>query len=278
MAGGFSESQVFITWELFDTLNQNVIFEFSTYGYAKCDGVGGQAIFNAFKHALRELMANDEFVKLTTDKSSEKSDEFQYKHSQLINIEAEHQSFKLPEELEKVLDAVVLIKAGQTHGTGFAISKDGYLLTAAHVVSGLDKVHIVNKLGQTCEAEVLKLDKINDVALIKTQDCIFNPLELELENRTSIGAEIFAIGTPLNENLSWSTTKGVLSGYRNIDGKRCIQTDTSLNPGSSGGPLLNKEGKVVGVVSWKISGTEVEGISFGIDIEAVPYVLGLSFN
>ncbi|CCB91773.1 unknown protein [Waddlia chondrophila 2032/99] len=51
-----------------------------------------------------------------------------------------------------------------------------------------------------------------------------------------------------------------------------------MNPGSSGGPLLNKEGKVVGVVSWKISGTEVEGISFGIDIEAVPYVLGLSFN
>ena len=276
-AGEFTESQVYITWELFDTLSQSVVFKHSTEGYGKaCEG-SEQAVYNAFKQALRRLLSDEKFIEITTENPGNHQQD-KIGSLQSIDIGVEHRSLALPEDIEEVLDAVVSIKAGQTHGTGFAISQDGYILTAAHVVSGLDKVHIVTRSGQTHLAEVLKFDRCNDVALIKTNECSFHPLELELENRSPMGSEVFAVGTPICETLSWSASKGVISGHRNIDGKQCIQTDTSLNPGNSGGPLLNKYGKVVGIVGWKISATEVEGISFAVDIAIVPSVLGLTLN
>lgn len=276
-AGEFSEAQVFITWELYDTLTQKVVFKHSNQGYGKSGQTDDRAVYNAFRQSLECLLSNEEFIRITSEEESENLWQEQETNAQFINIGGENQPLSLPEDIEQIMDAVVSIKAGQTHGTGFAISRDGYILTASHVVSGLNKVHIVTKSGKTLQAEVLKFDRCNDVALIKTYECIFNPLQLELENRTPVGSELFAIGTPLSESLSWSTSKGILSGYRDVDGKKCIQTDTSLNPGNSGGPLLNKEGKVVGVVSWKISAVGVEGISFGLDIQAVPTVLGLTF-
>lgn len=273
-AGGFSESHVFITWEIFDTLNREIIFSHTTQGYGKSAQMEFESLLKSFKQALRELMADEQFIKVTTDEDYRNH----AKEESSIEIKTSHQNLKLPEDIDKVLDAVVSIKAGKTHGTGFAISEDGYILTAAHIVSGLDTVHIETQSGNVTQAMVLQVDQGLDVALIKAHDCSFAPLELELDNRSPVGAEVFGVGTPISENFSRSTSKGVLSGYRTLDGKSYIQTDTSLNPGNSGGPLLNENGKVVGIVSWKISGTGIEGISFAIDVENVPGVLGFTLK
>lgn len=276
-AGGFSEAKLNIRWELFDTLTQKVVFSHSTQGYGKSKQANERAIYKAFNQSLRLLMNNDSFIQSTSEENTKVS-VGNSNEEHVIDVEKNAQILKLPDDLEEVLSAVVSIKAGLIHGTGFAISKDGYILTAAHNVSGLDKVYIETKSGDVFQAEILKIDLGLDVALLKAKVNFSNPLQFEFDNRPLIGEELFGVGFPISEKLSRSTSKGVLSGFRVLNGNSYIQTDASLNPGNSGGPLLNAKGKVVGIVSWKILANGVEGISFAIDVENVPQVLGLKFN
>lgn len=73
-------------------------------------------------------------------------------------------------------------------------------------------------------------------------------------------------------------SKGVISGNREINGYSFIQTDASLSPGYSGGPLVNKEGQVIGIVSWKVVAEGYEGLSFGVPLSTVEHCLGLTIK
>ena len=81
------------------------------------------------------------------------------------------------------------------------------------------------------------------------------------------GTDLFAVGHPLGEGLSFSVSRGIVSGFREMDGVRFIQTDASLNPGNSGGPLLDMNGHLVAIVVWKAVGADLEGLGFGVPIQ-----------
>src|SRR5690606_8256824 len=133
------------------------------------------------------------------------------------------------------------------HGSGFLITTDGYIMTNAHVVGTSATAKIRFEQGFTLEGQVVKVNPDFDVALIKVAGNDLPALSMGDDEALQLGEELFAIGTPLDEQLGQSVTRGIMSGKREIEGRKFIQTDVSINPGNSGGPLIDAEGKVVGV-------------------------------
>ena len=158
--------------------------------------------------------------------------------------------------------AVVTVTAGKSLGSGFIISDEGYILTNYHVISGSpSNVQVITHDRSQMTAEIIGLDEKRDVALLKI-DGTYNFLELAEEENIQVGKKVIAIGNPLG--LSYSVTEGIISAI-NRPGpsglREYIQTDVSLNPGNSGGPLIDTQGKVVGINNFKISGAESLGFS-----------------
>ena len=161
-------------------------------------------------------------------------------------------------------------------GSGFIITKDGYIVTNHHVISGASSVQVTLYNGKTYTATVIGSDEDYDIAVLKINATDLQPVTLGDSDKLNVGDHVLAIGNPLGE-LTFSMTGGMVSCVNraiNVDGTpfNMIQTDASINPGNSGGPLLNSYGEVVGIVSAKYSGysTEtVEGLGFAIPINDV---------
>ncbi len=169
----------------------------------------------------------------------------------------------LPDQMERILDASIIVKAGERIGSGFFISPDGLALTADHLLSGQDTVKIVLRNGFSMTAKVLRRDSAHDLALISVavEDAECLPLSPDLP---SIGTNVYAIGAPAGADLAFSVSSGIVSGIREIEGDQLVQTDASINPGNSGGPIVNNRGEVVAIVSWKVTLPGFEGLGFGI--------------
>ena len=173
----------------------------------------------------------------------------------------------------KVSPSVVYIVAeyGNWHssGTGMFITTDGYILTNEHVVS--EGYHATINLpdGRNVEAEIVYRDSRLDIAILKCAGGNYPIVTLGSSIEPILGEDVVALGFPSAAQLgdSVSLSKGIISAFRTIDGVKYIQTDASLNPGSSGGPLVNVRGEVIGMNSWKL--TESEGISFAIALNSI---------
>ncbi len=279
LAGNFTEVHLAIEWQLFDTLNGEVVFKLNATGYANQPGVSSAVVFKAFRSALFNLMASRDFVALVAkDAKGNRDVTTTWENAISIKKCGETPAIFLPDGIEKVLDGVVTIRVGATTASGVIVSADGHILTAAHVVSGVNEVTVNMRSGLTLTAEVLRADKAQDIALIRIPGLGHRCLSLALSNIPAIGTEVFAIGTPLSEKLALSVTKGIVSGHRLLSGFQYIQTDASLNPGNSGGPLINKKGQVVGIVSWKIAAPGFEGLSFGVPPQVIEHRLGISWK
>ncbi len=177
----------------------------------------------------------------------------------------------------KAAPSVVLVATNNGFGSGSFLGEN-LILTNWHVVEGYKQVGILFKPedGDNAEAEVIRADvirhdEIKDLALLRAisspEDA--KPLEISEEDSFEIGSDVHAIGHP--SGLSWTYTKGIISQYRpdytwkykeNIEHNAAvIQTQTPINGGNSGGPLLSEDGKIIGVNSFKGDG---EGLSFAV--------------
>ncbi|MBN1379401.1 MAG: DegQ family serine endoprotease [Gammaproteobacteria bacterium] len=135
-------------------------------------------------------------------------------------------------------------------GTGFIISKDGYILTNNHVVGDADKVTVKLQDGREFDAETIGTDPQSDVAILKIDGSSLPMLKLGDSEALEVGEWVIAIGNPFG--LSHTLTVGVVSakgrsGVGLADYENFIQTDAAINPGNSGGPLVNLNGEVVGM-------------------------------
>lgn len=164
-------------------------------------------------------------------------------------------------------------------GSGFIISKDGYILTNEHVIAGATKINVVmsgDGKEQTYEATVMGSDESLDLAVLKIKAKGDLPyLELGDSDAVRVGDWVIAIGNPYG--LDHSTTVGVISAKGrpvSVEGRDYIdllQTDASINPGNSGGPLLNMQGQVIGI-NTAVNST-AQGIGFAIPSSTVLSVL-----
>src|SRR5204863_3156036 len=180
------------------------------------------------------------------------------------------QESELPAAFEESADATVILKNDEGFGSGFFLGSEGLILTAAHVVEG-GAIDAQQRNGKVTHARVLRVSKAHDVALVSiagagagaaTWPC----LQLDTSAKRP-GVDVYAIGAAAREDLAFSLTRGIVSGLRTTDDTRLIQTDASVSPGNSGGPLLDKQARVVGVVSHKLAGAAIEGVAFGVAIE-----------
>ncbi len=183
--------------------------------------------------------------------------------------------------LESVRNYTVVISVktpnGVSTGTGIVLTEDGYIATNYHVVEKAQTVTVEFYGGQAAEAEVIGYSEIDDIAVIKVNAIGLYCAVLGSSAEVKDAQNVYAVGTPAGEEYAWSVTKGVVSFAKrevkiyNDEGThektmKLIQTDTPVNPGNSGGPLVNADGEVLGIITMKLSG-QYENMGFAIPID-----------
>jgi len=175
-------------------------------------------------------------------------------------------------ELTKTsISSVVIVRTLSSLGSGFFIS-EGYVVTNEHVLENENGeisqvIQIVTNDNKFHNAELIGYIKNLDLALIKT-DIGSSLLELEKSENVGVGEKVLAIGTP--EGLSFSATDGIVSAVNRTGfgtAGSYVQTNAQLNPGNSGGPLINKDGKVIGMNNFKLVNSE--GIGFALEADKI---------
>jgi serine protease Do len=153
-------------------------------------------------------------------------------------------------------------------GSGFVITGDGYLLTNHHVVDGADEIFVTLSDRREFKGKLIGSDRRTDVALVKIEATGLPMVKIGDPNRTKVGEWVIAIGSPFG--LDNTVTAGIVSAKARETGEFLpfIQTDVAVNPGNSGGPLINMRGEVIGINSqiFTTSGSYA-GISFAIPID-----------
>ena len=133
--------------------------------------------------------------------------------------------------------------------------------------------------GITLPADLIVSSEKHDLSLLKVRASGLTALPIiSSSDLAREGEEVYVIGAPGDMELSQSVSKGIISAKRNIDGVKFIQTDTKISPGSSGSPLINNEGEIIGIINMKLVGEGVEGLSFAIDARYLNSVLGLKYE
>jgi V8-like Glu-specific endopeptidase len=173
-----------------------------------------------------------------------------------------------------IVSIVMSDKDGQpiAKGSGFFISKDGHVLTNYHVIRNGSSAVIKLPSGAFFAVDgVLASDKDRDVAVIKAHGNDFRTLTLGDSDRLQVGEEVVAIGNPLS--LESTVSNGIVSALRTVedDGGKFVQITAPISPGSSGGPLFNMAGEVVGITTSHIKGGE--NLNFAIPINDVKPML-----
>jgi S1-C subfamily serine protease len=154
--------------------------------------------------------------------------------------------------IKKTSESVVSVKSQMSHGTGVVLSKDGYIVTCNHVLSGCNTVKI--GVGEkTFNAKIVGADPYNDVALLKAEKGEFIPIEMGDSEKLNVGQYVLALANPFNRYQSTATSgmvtsvNGTIRGWRGTAMENIIATDAQLNPGFSGGPLVDVEGRLIGI-------------------------------
>lgn len=154
--------------------------------------------------------------------------------------------------IQKLTRSVVSVNSRMSRGTGVVIDKQGYIVTCSHVLSGCNIVR-VGQGEKTYEAQIIGIDSYNDIALLKTEPNNFDPIEIGDSGNLSTGQFVLAIANPFNRKQPTATTgiitnpESTIRGFRGIAMENVIATDAKLNPGFSGGPLVDAEGKLIGI-------------------------------
>lgn len=192
-----------------------------------------------------------------------------YKGEEFINVTV----------YERINPAIVLVEAqlldGLSSGTGCVINKSGIILTSSHVVNKASYIEVTTSKGETYKAEVVEpYDQNGDLALLKIKPKNALPtIKLGDSSMVKVGQKVLAIGNPFG--FKGTLTTGIVS---RIDYERNkIQTDAAINPGSSGGPILNANGEVIGI-SQSIFNPDNNksniGIGFAVPANEVKKIVG----
>lgn len=251
---GYEKAAVYVKmkWSLSDRTSKKVLFTGTTQGAVNAfdqfrkDGTD-KAITGAIKMAARNLLAKQNFVEHLTPRAEDANQQQAVAYSELkLALKYGDASSSFKKQVQKLKKAAVTIRVEEGHGSGVILDKQGYVLTNAHVVGDSEEVVVlVNNLE--LPGKVIRTESSRDVALIKIQTLTSAESAVISKAAPTEGDTIYVIGTPLDESLSNTITKGIYSAHREHDGLRFYQTDAAINPGNSGGPVFNDMGELVAI-------------------------------
>lgn len=183
------------------------------------------------------------------------------------------------QNVDAVVAVICTLTGGQSFGSGFIISPDGYIVSNYHVVEGANSIVVNTTDGMTHKAQLVGYDDIYDVSLLKIIGTDLPYVTLGSSDALAVGDQVAAIGNPLGDELASTLTVGYVSGKEreiSTDGTaiNMIQTDAAINSGNSGGPLFNMRGEVIGITTAKYSGASstgatIEGIGFAVPVDDI---------
>jgi S1-C subfamily serine protease len=167
----------------------------------------------------------------------------------------------------------------QGQGSGFILDKQGHILTNNHVIDNAQRLEVTLSDKHKYKATVVGVDKGHDLALLLISAPNLQPATLAESESLTVGQRVYAIGNPFG--LSGTMTRGIISAIRSIRGPNnnpiedAIQTDAAVNPGNSGGPLLNSRGEVIGITTLIANNgaDQSSGIGFAIPVNTAKAVL-----
>jgi len=158
---------------------------------------------------------------------------------------------------------------GHFGATGFAISPNGYVVTNYHVVKDADSVHLQNTRGELYRADVIYIDPTHDLAMLHISDSTFTPTKhipyTFKETESDLGEDVYTIGFPRDEVVYGQGYLSSRTGY--AGDTTAYQLSIPVNPGNSGGPVIDSRGQVIGIISGKQTG--IDGASFAIKTGAL---------
>lgn len=179
--------------------------------------------------------------------------------------------------VEDSIKSVVTIKTDLSQGSGFFIADGGYVITNAHVMEDATQAVIITYDGESHSVQKIGENSVMDIILLRINDTNYAPLKLANSDDVKQGEQVIAIGNPYG--LSFSVSQGIVSnihqtGENGINAY--IQIDAALNPGNSGGPLIDVNGRVIGINNFKIS--EAESLGFALESNYIKSVVNDMFN
>ncbi len=167
----------------------------------------------------------------------------------------------------------------QGQGSGFLLNKDGLILTNNHVIENAQRIEVMLSDKRKFKASLVNVDRNHDLAVLKISAPNLVPAVLSTSDGLVVGQRVYAIGNPFG--LQGTMTRGIISSIRSIRGPNnnpiedAIQTDAAVNPGNSGGPLLNSRGEVIGITTLIANNgaDQSSGVGFAIPINTAKAVL-----
>ena len=186
------------------------------------------------------------------------------------------------DNIHSVVSISCVLPSGTATGTGVILSEDGYIVTNAHVVDGALALTVDLTDGRSLRASVIGKDEVSDLAVLHIQADDLIAAVFGDSSSLKVGDSVAAIGDPLGHSLRGTFTDGIVSAINRdvtVGGRTMtlIQTNAALNPGNSGGPLLNCFGQVIGINTLKIGdfvdSSGVEGIGFAIPSSTVKVIV-----
>lgn len=188
------------------------------------------------------------------------------------------QSGSLPtvELADMALNATVHIRGARGSGSGVAWDKDT-IVTAHHVLAITGALSITTRSGETCRAVAGWGDPRADVAFVKVKGCKLHPLKRRPHGALPLGSDVLAAGHPVG--LKWTIATGVVTSYQRAEGFSVMQTDAAINPGMSGGPVLDSHGHLVGISLAIVTRDGLySGIGFAATADTIKQLAALTGN
>ena len=262
------EGSMTIDWQIFSPIEKRVVAHVHTTGTSRLEEseLGGlqKLVVASFGANARQLAADADFrAAMSAPKALKAGFQMPGQQSKI----ALAGSLKAgPRQIADAVGSVVTVMNSSGSGSGVLVSSDGYFLTNAHVVGDDKEVRVRWSDGIEGVAQVERISKNRDIAIIKADPRDRTPLAIK-RGPVTPGTRVYAIGSPNGKAFQGTVSSGVISAERVIDGLRYIQSDTSISPGSSGGALLDESGSVVGVtVSHYLNEGQPAGLNMFIPI------------
>jgi len=278
---GRSYAVMQVKWSLFDQKRRKVVYEKVSYGYGTGPENGREHLDQCAITAATHLTCEEELLNALMGLAAEGEEAGnEFKSIHIPEIKA----LDIPvgsNLIKRSIESTVTVVTEKGFGSGVIISEDGKILTNEHVISGAASIEVVFSSGLRLDAEFVRSDRYFDVALIQiTSGKGYKAMPLVIKDAPGyeVGDDVMAIGTPISLDLGQTVSRGIVSGNRKHEERLFIQTDVSVNEGNSGGPLINKDGKVVGLVTLKIAGGGSEGLAFAIPANQVFEMLNITYS